>query len=91
MPADIEELIQRIRSLSPDDQKRLRQALDAETAPAALAAERRAEEEFKQRLLKAGLLKEIKPPVTNLTPYRDRKPFEIEGKPLSETIIEERR
>ena len=49
------------------------------------------EEEFKRRLVRQGLLKDVKPPVTDRTPYQDRRPFPIEGKPLSEAIIEERR
>jgi hypothetical protein len=91
MATDIERLLKEIRSLPPEEQKRVREALDEEPAPAADMDEASAEEEFKRRLLQAGLLKQIKPPITDLTPYRDRKPFEIQGKPLSETIIEERR
>jgi hypothetical protein len=93
MATDIEKLLQEIRSLPAEDQNRVREALrDAEAAePAGPMDEAAAEEEFKRRLVKAGLLREIKPPIRDLTPYLDREPFEIEGKPLSETIIEERR
>jgi hypothetical protein len=42
----------------------------------------------KQRLLAAGLLSEIKPPPA-ATP--GRVPIEVQGQPLSELIIEERR
>jgi hypothetical protein len=41
-------------------------------------------------LYEAGLVSEIKPPITDPTPYR-REPIKIKGKPLSETVIEERR
>jgi hypothetical protein len=44
-----------------------------------------------RRLIEAGLLREIKQPITDLTPYRDRTPIEYKGKPLSEVIVEERR
>jgi len=93
MATDLEKLLQEIRSLPPQDQKRVREALDEEQEipPATPMDEAAAEEEFKRRLVKAGLLREIKPPIKDLSSYRDRKPFEIEGKPLSETIIEERR
>lgn len=91
MATEMDKLLQEIRSLPPEDQERLRKALDEEAAPSTEFDEHSAEEEFKLRLLRAGLLKHIKPPITDLTPYRDRKPFEIQGKPLSETIIEERR
>jgi hypothetical protein len=91
MAIDAERLLQEIRSLLPEEQRRLREALDAEGAAAGEPDEASAEEEFKRRLVRAGLLKQIKPPITDLTPYRDRKPFVIEGEPLSQTIIEERR
>jgi hypothetical protein len=50
----------------------------------------RTEAEFKQRLLHSGLLREIKTPVP-LAGTEDRRPIYVEGKPLSQTIIEERR
>ena len=40
-------------------------------------------------LFEAGLLREIKPP--SKISFDDFPPIEIKGKPLSETIIEERR
>ncbi len=45
---------------------------------------------FKQRLLAAGLLTEIRPPVLH-SPPDSRVLIPVEGKPLSEMIIEERR
>jgi Arc/MetJ-type ribon-helix-helix transcriptional regulator len=48
-------------------------------------------QELQRRLLNAGLLSEIKPPITDLTPYRNRQAVPIQGEPLSETIIRERR
>ncbi|MSP13095.1 MAG: hypothetical protein EXR62_09070 [Chloroflexi bacterium] len=49
------------------------------------------EDEFEQLLLAKGLLSEIKPPLTDLAPYRHRRLVETKGKPLSEVILEERR
>jgi hypothetical protein len=46
---------------------------------------------IQRRLHRAGLLSEIKPPLRDLAPYRDRKPVPIQGEPLSETVIRERR
>lgn len=45
---------------------------------------------FLQRLLELGLLTEIRTP-DRTQDDRDRVLIEVEGKPLSETIIEERR
>jgi hypothetical protein len=48
------------------------------------------EDIFKQSLLESGLLQEIKMPAL-FQPVRDRTPIQVEGKPLSQMIIEERR
>ena len=48
-------------------------------------------EELQRRLFEAGLLSEIKPPITDLTPYQNRQAISIQGEPLSETVIRERR
>ena len=45
----------------------------------------------KERLLKKGSLERIPEPITDFTPYKKRKLFQIKGKPLSQTIIKERR
>lgn len=50
-----------------------------------------AEEEFKQRLLKLGLLTRITPPLTAATMPRDRQPVSVAGNSVSEMIMEERR
>jgi hypothetical protein len=49
-----------------------------------------AENLFKQELLRTGLLKEITSPYL-LSSEQDRVPLSIQGKPLSEIILEERR
>ena len=48
-------------------------------------------QEMQQRLLAAGLISEVKPPITDLTPYQNRHPIAVEGEPLSEAVIRERR
>ncbi len=47
--------------------------------------------EMQRRLLEAGLITEIKPPITDLTPYQNRRAIPVRGEPLSEAIIRERR
>lgn len=49
------------------------------------------EEKLKQRLLETGLLKRIREPITDFTPYQNRTPIVVHGKPVSETILEDRR
>lgn len=48
-------------------------------------------QELQQRLLEAGIISEIKPPITDLTPYQHRQAVPVQGEPLSETVIRERR
>jgi tetratricopeptide (TPR) repeat protein len=49
------------------------------------------EDQLAQRLFDSGLLKKINKRITDFTPYQKRKPIKIKGKPLSETVIEDRR
>jgi hypothetical protein len=48
------------------------------------------EKELDRMLMEAGLLTEVPLPVTDFSPWQNRQPVEVEGPPLSETIIEER-
>lgn len=59
-----------------------------------IPGEAQAEKRFKQKLVELGLLKEVK--TLSGVPRAgrwadDRTPIKVEGKPLSESIIEERR
>lgn len=49
------------------------------------------EQQLKQRLFDSGLLKRIRKPITDLTPYKDRQPIRVKGRPVSETLLEDRR
>jgi Arc/MetJ-type ribon-helix-helix transcriptional regulator len=48
-------------------------------------------QEMQHRLLTAGLISEVKPPITDLKPYQNRRAIAVEGEPLSEAVIRERR
>jgi Arc/MetJ-type ribon-helix-helix transcriptional regulator len=48
-------------------------------------------QELQRRLYEAGVLSEIKSPITDLAPYRHRQAVPVQGEPLSETILRERR
>ncbi len=47
--------------------------------------------EVQQRLFDAGLVKEIKPPITDHTPYQNRRAVPIQGEPISVSALRERR
>ena len=53
--------------------------------------EKQSSQELQRRLLGAGIISEIKPPITDLTPYRNRRAVPVQGEPISETAIRERR
>lgn len=55
------------------------------------ATEKLLQEKLDQRLLELGLLTEITPPMKPEDYPKDRKPIPIEGKLISEIIIEDRR
>jgi len=77
-----------------DALERHRQAGPTLTKPAGqpnLTPEEIADQELQRRLLAAGIISEIKPPITDLTPYRNRRAVPIQGEPISETAIRERR
>jgi Arc/MetJ-type ribon-helix-helix transcriptional regulator len=64
---------------------------DATAGHPAHAEEEPNAQELQRRLCEAGVLSEIKPPITDLTPYRHRQAVSIQGEPLSETVLRERR
>ncbi len=49
------------------------------------------EDEFERHLVEIGLMSRVPPPHDPNRPERDFEPVVIEGEPLSETIIRERR
>jgi Arc/MetJ-type ribon-helix-helix transcriptional regulator len=73
-----------------DALERHRQAKQLPPAPASRLDEPTSLE-MQRRLLEAGLISEIKPPITDLTPYQNRQAIPVRGEPLSEAIIRERR
>ena len=84
----LENIVEQVKSLSPDEQRQLRDALDRFlTGP----NQPLAEDEFEQRLAALGEIRLADAPMPDSSPYRAVKPIEVEGKPVSETIIEERR
>lgn len=89
--AILEKVLEQVKALTPDEQREVREAIDKLLAQPPSQKPMTKEDELDQELLKEGLLSRIPPPITDLTPYRNRKPVQVKGKPVSETIIEERR
>jgi hypothetical protein len=92
----VEEIVKAVTELPPQEQAEVRRRLESllaqsdqadspsETLPAGDLDQR-----LQRALYEAGLISEIKPRVKR--PRVRRPPIKIKGKPLSETIIEDRR
>jgi hypothetical protein len=97
----IEEIVKAVKDLPPKEQDEVKRRLDALVSPPEGEAEASTEttnihraavdldQRIQQALYNVGLVTEIKPPVKR--PRERRPPINIKGKPLSETIIEDRR
>lgn len=84
----LEQAIDMARQLDLTERLKLRQALDqmvAESSGGDL------EMTFKRLLFEKGLISEIRVPPKMDDPGLERRPVPVEGKPVSETIIEDRR
>jgi hypothetical protein len=82
----VEKLYQEAMALPPDDLQRLIEML----SEAELARPEMTEEEFQMRLMSDGIISELPKPLAEREEEGFR-PIQVQGKPLSETIIEERR
>jgi hypothetical protein len=96
--SEFNHLLSSVATLSPEQMRQLQReletrmaAIEQKTAPAPLTEAEAEDQEAQRRLFAAGLVSEIKPPIRDLSPYRDRTPVPILGEPLSETVIRERR
>ncbi len=79
-----------VKTLSPRQQRRLRKLLDALRLKSPPLTP---EDELQLRLLKDGVIDRIPHPAAeaDIKAFEEYKPVPIEGKPLSETVMEERR
>ena len=85
MSANLQQILAQVRALPPSEIYKLRLAID-ETPP------QMTEEEFESYLLAKGVIGAIPTRPDAYTAHQDFRPIEIlDGKPVSETIIEERR
>ena len=93
--SEFHELLNSLNALSPDQMRQLRRELDgklaASSAESSGTAEQQDDQEVQRRLLAAGLVSEVKPPIVDPSGYRDRRAVPIQGEPLSETVLRDRR
>ena len=87
----VEKIIEEVRTLTQEEQLQVRELIDSLLGNTAEAqALLSPEERLERRLLERGVISEI--PKRNFDPatYKEFEPIEVKGKPVSETIIEER-
>ena len=85
----LEKVIEEIKSLQPEEQIKVRELLDV-----ILSAKKHqpTREEYEQYLLAKGVISHIPARTGKRSEeLKDFKPIEVEGEPLSEMIIRERR
>jgi hypothetical protein len=85
---DFDRVVNLVKTWDEQEQLRLRDLLDSWLG---LPGPPPTEEELAAEMLREGILDHVPPPITDTTPWDNRKPLDIEGEPLSETIIRERR
>jgi hypothetical protein len=84
--ATLRQILDQLPTLDVEELRQLNQAIEKRLSP---QEETRKREAFRQALLASGLVKEIKPP--RRTEISERQLIEVQGQPVSKTIIEERR
>jgi hypothetical protein len=84
--ATLTRILEDLSTLERDELQRVQQAVEARLAS---NTKEDTEEGFVQALLQAGLIAQIKRP--DRSQQREHRLVPIQGKPLSETIIEDRR
>lgn len=88
MATIVEQMVQQIKTLTDEEQRQIRALLDAGTSqPTETTAEQ--ERKFAEHLLAIGMLDHL--PEGYPEGYVEPPPIIIQGEPLSETIIRERR
>jgi hypothetical protein len=78
--ATVEQILQQVKTLPPEDRQQLREMIDALPAESP-------EAELSRKLIESGVARPRTPGPRRPNPV----PVRVTGKPLSETIIEERR
>ncbi len=85
---NFEKVVKMAQALNDAEKWRLRDLLDVWLAPPGPPP---TEEELAEELLRDGILDQVAAPSRDVARFESYKPIAVTGKPVSETIIEERR
>lgn len=87
--ATLEKVLEEVKSLAPEEQIKVRELLDDILPPKNNPPSR---EEYEKYLLAKGVISRIPTRTGNRSEeLKDFKPIEVQGEPISEMIIRERR
>ena len=86
--SSLDRLFEEVKTLTPEEQKSLRDLMDELLTTSAPQMNM---DEVERHMLEKGIISRIPPRIRDASVYANRKPVEVEGKPVSEIIIEERR
>jgi len=89
MSATLDKIIEEVRALSPEEQRQLREKLDA-VVPSS-PTEDELEDAFERELIAEGVLGEVASLPDDDPEFYAYRPVTVTGKPISEMIVEERR
>lgn len=90
MQVTIEQIENEVKQLSAEELRKVRELVDS-LLEKKEAKPKMTEEEFAQHLYEKGIIGKPPPPITDFSRYENYEPVRVEGQPVSETIIEERR
>ncbi len=90
MQVTIEKIEKEVKQLSTEELRKVRKLVDS-LLEKQEAKPKMTEDEFEQHLYEKGIIGKPPPPITDFSRYENYKRIEVKGKPVSETIIEERR
>ncbi len=90
MQLTVEKIENEVKQLSADELRKVRKLVDS-LQEKEEAKSKMTEEEFEKQLAEEGFITEYKPPITDFSRYENYERVEVKGKPVSQTIIEERR
>lgn len=90
MQVTIDQIENEVKQLSAEDLRKVRHLVDSLLEQEETKT-KMTEEEFAQHLYEKGVIGKPPPPITDFSRYENYEPVKVEGKPVSETIIEERR
>lgn len=88
--ANVDRVLQKVVALTLDERRELMSLLQT---PQVVVPESSAEDLAEAALLKSGIICRIppRPSALDIARYQSFKPVKVEGKPISESLIEDRR